>query len=101
MKYVTTINGKTFEIDIQRDGSLLVNGERREVDFRAMGPALYSILMDNLSYELVIEEREGDIEVLLRGRLYSGQVLDERAQLMAARSGGMKMDSGEASIKSP
>jgi pyruvate carboxylase subunit B len=101
MKYVTTINGKTFEIDIQRDGSLLVNGERREVDFRAMGPALYSILMDNLSYELVIEEREGDIEVLVRGKLYSGQVLDERAQLMAARSGGMKIDSGEASIKSP
>lgn len=102
MKYVTTLNGKRFEIDIQRDGSILVNGERREVDFRAMGPSLYSILMENLSHELVIEERdEGDIEVQLRGRLYTGKVLDERAQLMAQRSGGMVAESGEATIKSP
>ena len=101
MKYVTTINNKTFEIEIQRDGSLLVNGERREVDFLALGPSLYSILMDGRSHELVIEEREDDIEVLLRGKLYSGTVLDERAQLMAERSGGMISETGEMSIKAP
>ena len=101
MKYVTTINDKTFEIEIQRDGSLLVNGERREVDFLALGPSLYSILMDGLSHELVIEEREQGVEVLMRGRLYSGMVLDERAQLMAERAGGLMSDSGEMSIKAP
>ena len=101
MKYVTTINNKTFEIEIQRDGSLLVNGEPREVDFMAMGPSLYSILMDHQSHELVIEERDRDIEVLLRGKLYAGEVLDERAQLMAARTGGLATDTGEMSIKAP
>jgi len=101
MKYVTTINNKTYEIDIQRDGSLLVNGERREVDFLALGPSLYSILMDGLSHELVIEERADNIEVLMRGRLYTGQVLDERAQLMAERSGGLIADTGEMSIRAP
>ena len=101
MKYVTTINNKTFEIEIQRDGSLLVNGEEREVDFIAMGPSLYSILMDHQSHELVIEERDGDVEVLLRGKLYVGEVLDERAQLMAARTGGLIRETGEMSIKAP
>jgi biotin carboxyl carrier protein len=101
MKYVTTINNKTFEIEIQRDGSLIVNGERREVDFLALGPSLYSILMDGLSHELVIEERDQNIEVLVRGRLFTGQVLDERAQLMAERSGGMISDTGEMSIRAP
>jgi biotin carboxyl carrier protein len=101
MKYVTTINNKTFEIEIQRDGSLLVNGEHREVDFLALGPSLYSILMDGLSHELVIEERDKDIEVLMRGKLYSGTVLDERAQLMAERTGGMMTDTGEMSVKAP
>lgn len=101
MKYVTTINNKTFEIDIQRDGSLLVNGEQREVDFLALGPALYSILMDGLSHELVIEERDDQVEVLLRGKLYAGKVLDERAQLMASRGGGLMSESGETVIKSP
>lgn len=101
MKYVTTINNKTFEIEILRDGSLLLNGERREVDFLALGPSLYSIIMDGRSHELVIEEREKDVEVLMRGKLYSGTVLDERAQLMAERTGGMISETGEMSIKAP
>ncbi|MEO8610533.1 MAG: biotin/lipoyl-containing protein [Chloroflexota bacterium] len=101
MKYVTKINNKTFEIEILRDGSLLLNGEPREIDFLALGPSLYSILMDGQSHELVIEEREKDVEVLLRGKLYSGTVLDERAQLMAERTGGMISETGEMSIKAP
>src|SRR5258708_2564740 len=101
MKYVTTINNKTFEIEILRDGSLLFNGEPREVDFLALGPSLYSIIMDGRSHELVIEEREKVVEVLMRGKLYSGTVLDERAQLMAERTGGMISETGEMSIKAP
>lgn len=101
MKYVTVINDVRFEIEIGNDGSLKVNGEPREVDFLALGPSLYSILMDHRSYEMVIEERDGDTEVLMQGRLYTGQVMDERAQLLASRRGGLAVDSGELSIKSP
>jgi biotin carboxyl carrier protein len=101
MKYVTIINDTRFEIEIGSDGSLRVNGEPREVDFLALGPSLYSILMDHRSYEMVIEEREGNTEVLMQGRLYTGQVLDERAQLLASRRGGLAPDSGELSIKAP
>src|SRR5512145_1544385 len=102
MKYVTTINDKTFEIDIQGDGTLLVNGEKREVDFRALGPGFYSIIMNNLSYELVIEERGGsDIEVFMQGRMYDATVMDERAQLMAARAALLMADNGEVNIKAP
>ena len=101
MRYVTIINDTRFEIDIEKDGTLRVNGEPREVDFLTLGPALYSILMEHRSYEMVIEERDGGYEVLMQGRLYSGQVLDERAQLLASRRGGLDADSGELSIKSP
>jgi biotin carboxyl carrier protein len=102
VKYLTTINDTTFEIEIQNDGSLLVNGEKREVDFLSFGDtALYSIVMDNVSYELVIEERDGEYEVLMRGRLFTGQVLDERAQLVASRRSTKMVDSGEISIRAP
>jgi len=101
MKYITTLNGKTFEIDIDKDGNILVNGEKREVDFLALGPALFNIVMQNRSYELVIEEHDGETEVLLRGRLYSGEVLDERAQLLRSQRSGPGVDSGEISIKAP
>jgi biotin carboxyl carrier protein len=101
MKYLTTINDKEFEIDMQRDGTILVNGERHEVDFLALGPSLYSVIIEHFSHEVVVEERDNQIEVLMRGRLYSGHVMDERAQLMASRRGGFEPESGEMVIKAP
>ncbi len=101
MKYVTTINDTRFEIEILKNGELTVNGEPREVDFLTLGPSLYSVLMDNKSYEVVIEEREGSYELLMQGRLYTGDVLDERALLLAQRRSELGVSSGELSIKSP
>lgn len=101
MKYVTMVNDKTFEIEILDDGSLTVNGVKRDVDFRALGPAMYSILAQNISHELTIEQRDENIEVLMKGHLYVNHVLDERALLMAQRSGGLGGDSGEINMKSP
>jgi biotin carboxyl carrier protein len=101
MKYVTTINNQSFEIEILPDGSLTVNGKPREADFRPLGPNQYSILAEHLSHELTIEQREANVEVLMRGRLYTARVMDERAVLLAQRSGALMADSGEAAVKSP
>ncbi|MBI1282095.1 MAG: biotin/lipoyl-binding protein [Anaerolineaceae bacterium] len=101
MKYVTTVNNKQFEIEILADGSITVDGKKRDVDFRALGPSMYSILSENVSHELTIEQREDEIEVLMRGRLYNNRVLDERALLMAQRSGNFGNDTGEVNIKAP
>lgn len=102
MKYITIINDRQFEIEIDADGNLRVNGEPREVDFRAMDASLHSILTEHQSHEIVIEDRGGgDYELRLRGRMYTGQVLDERAQLMLTQRGGMGVQSGELSIKAP
>lgn len=101
MKYVTILNDRRYEIEIQKDGTLLVNGEQREVDFLTLSPSLYSIIMDNQAYEVVIDEQDGMTDVQLRGHLYQTQVLDERAQLLALRRGGLDTDSGEISMKSP
>jgi biotin carboxyl carrier protein len=102
MKYVTLINGTRFEVEIDKDGRLLVNGEPRDVDFLQLGDSLYSVITQSQSYEIVIEEQEaGGYEVLMRGHLYAAEVLDERAQLLASRRGGGAAEGGEISIKSP
>jgi biotin carboxyl carrier protein len=101
MKYITTINDKKFEIEITNDGNVLVNGEKRDVDFLALGPSLYSVIMQTKSHEVVIDERNSEVDVLMGGRLFTGKVMDERAQLMSMRRGGQVADSGEISIKSP
>ena len=101
MKYVTTINGERFEIDIDKDGNLLVNGEPRDVDFRPLGSSLYSIIMDNRSFQAVIDEERGTYSVMILGRLYEGQVLDERAMLMAQRRVPVAGGSGELQAPMP
>ena len=101
MKYTTIINRQTFEVEILRDGSVLVNGERHEVDWLELGGSLYSIIKDYKSLELAIDEHEGRYEILLEGRLYEGQVLDQRAMLMLGRKGGLKLDSGEINAPMP
>ncbi len=101
MRYVTTINGQKFDIEITNDGNLLVNGEKRDVNFLALGPSQYSVIMQTKSHEVVVDERNGEVEVLMGGRLFTGKVLDERAQLLSMRRGGTVADTGEISIKSP
>ncbi len=101
MKYTTTINDKKFEIEITNDGKLLVNGQPREVDFLHLDESLYSLIMQNNSHEVVVEQRDGDYEVLVGGHLFTGRVLDERAQLMASRRGGGFTETGEITIRAP
>lgn len=101
MKYVTVINNEQYEIEIDRDGKLLVNGETRDVDFLNLGGALYSVITETKSLEVVIEDEDNKIAVLLGGRLYDTQVLDERALLMAQRRGGIGGGSGEVHSPMP
>src|SRR5690606_19099764 len=63
------------------------------------GPSLYSMITDHRSFQVVVEGDSGHYDVLMNGHLYTTQVLDERALLMAQRRGGVVGGSGE--IDSP
>lgn len=101
MKYTTIVNNQQFEIEIHRDGSVTVNGEKHTVDWLELGSSLYSIIADHQSLELAIDENQGKYEILLGGRLYEAQVLDQRAMLMLGRKGGLKLNSGEVHSPMP
>ncbi len=101
MKYLTIINNQQFEVEIHRDGKLTVNGHPHEVDFLNIGDSRYSIIKDFKSLELIIESNEEGYDILLAGRRYTGQVLDERALSMANRKSGMKHGGGEVNSPMP
>jgi biotin carboxyl carrier protein len=101
MKYVTIINEEQYEIEIDKDGGVLLNGEPRDVDFLNLGGSLYSVITQNQSLEVVIDDEDNTIEVMMNGRLYETQVLDERALLMAQRRGGLGGSSGEVHSPMP
>lgn len=102
MKYQTNINGETFEIDINEDGRVLINGEERAIDFRELRQGeLYSLLLENLSFEAVVDERDGVFTVLLAGDLYEVEVTDERSRRLQSAFMALGDTSGEVSIRSP
>ncbi len=101
MKYVTVVNDQSFDIEIDNDGTILVNGELRDVDFLNLGGSLYSIITENKSLEAVIDDGEGKIAVMMRGQLFETQVLDERAMLLVQRRGGINVTSGDVNAPMP
>ena len=101
MKYVTIINERRFEIEVDNDGRVMIDGEERDVDFLNLGGSLYSLITENKSFEAVIDDDEGRIDVMMRGRLFEAQVLDERAMLLMQRRGGMVDSSGEVHAPMP
>lgn len=102
MKYDVVVGKHTYSIMIKQSGQVFVDGEPVVIDFGVVGDGgLYSLLVNNESFEALVEEQEGVWQVMMRGNLYEVQVIDERMQLLKARSQSLAPDSGEVPIKAP
>jgi biotin carboxyl carrier protein len=103
MKYATTINDKTYLIEINDDRRILVDGVEHPVDFNTVsGQPVYSLILDGHSYEAYVQETEEGWQVLLRGDLYTVNVEDEREKrLRAAAGANLGSGSGEFNLKAP
>ncbi len=102
MRYVATVENKTFVIEIKSEGEIIVNGETHKVDMRRIEPLpLYSLLVDNLSHETFIEEQDEAYSVVLEGKLYTVQVQEEHRWKQARPSTTPTTTGGEIPIKAP
>ena len=102
MKYITTIDGKEYTVEVIDEKLISVNGKTLEVDFESVsGQPVYSLIIDGKSHEGYVYPNEENWQVLLRGRLYQASVLDEREKrLRTAASGGI-IEGGEFHLKAP
>ncbi|HKJ39258.1 MAG TPA: biotin/lipoyl-containing protein [Anaerolineales bacterium] len=102
MKYITTIDDKEFIIELLDDRRVSVNGNTYKVDFETVsGQPVYSLIVDGRSHEAYVQEGDDDWQVLLRGRLYSATVVDEREKRLRAAAGGGVAETGEYHLKAP
>ncbi len=76
MKYVITVEGETFEIEVGREGRVWVNRRPYSVDFQGVdGLPQYSLLVDNRSYEAHVEGTGGDeCQMVVAGRSYQARL---------------------------
>ena len=102
MKYTAIINDQTYEIEVGANNTVIVNGEPHNVDFRTIdGSALYSLLLDNASWEALVDRNGDEYRVLIGGELNVVTVQDERTRKMAKAEGAQAAPTGEAVIKAP
>ncbi len=102
MIYVATIDGQTFEIEINTEGEITVAGDRLFVDFLEVAErSVYSLIVNGESFEAYVDQSEGGWLVVLRGQQYEVEVEDERQRRLRLASGRDLSQSGEFQLKAP
>jgi hypothetical protein len=89
MRYITTVEGKEYLVEIIDEKHVSVDGKVYEVDFESVsGQPVYSLIVDGKSHEVYAAQGEDHWQVLLRGRLYPVTVEDEREKRLRSAAGG-------------
>jgi biotin carboxyl carrier protein len=102
MKYIATIDGKEYVVELLDDRRVIIDGTTYKIDFEAVsGQPVYSLIVDGKSHEAYVQEGEEDWQVLLRGRLYPVKVEDERERRLRAAAGAGVTEGGEYHLKAP
>ena len=102
MKYITTLDGKEYTIEIVDAHHVAIDGRVQEVDFESIsGQPVFSLIVDGKSYESYVYETEEGWQVLTRGRPYNLTVEDEREKRLRAAAGSGVAESGEYHLKAP
>ncbi len=101
MKYTAIINDKSYQIEIGPNNTVLVNGKSHSIDFRNIdGETLYSLLIDNGSWETLVERNGDEYRVLIDGELHVVNVQDERTRRLAKAEAKSPL-AGEVQVKAP
>jgi biotin carboxyl carrier protein len=102
VRYATTVGNQNFIMDVNRDDQVTVDGETLAVDLISIDQGTaFSLLLNNNSYEVLVNEENGEYQVLLLGHLFNVCVEDERARRLAQAARAFLPVSGEVQIKAP
>ncbi|MGD8814696.1 MAG: biotin/lipoyl-binding protein [Anaerolineales bacterium] len=102
MRYIATVEDQTYEIEINGEDEITVNGKSVEVDFRAIADhSVFSLILDGISYEAYVYPDDLEVEVLMRGKRYPVLVEDERQIRLSQTSKDSTTETGEFLLKAP
>jgi len=102
MKYVTTIGEREYLVEIIDEHHVQLDGVPLDVDFQAVSErTVYSLLVNNHSYEGLVYPSEEGWQVLVLGSQYELQVEDEREKRLRAAMGGGPPEHLDFHLKAP
>jgi biotin carboxyl carrier protein len=84
MKYQVTAGGRTFEIEIDHDSLVRVDGRPLYVDLEQVGGLpVYSLAVDGAGYVLFVDEGQNEYQVEVHGEIFPVEVKLHRPRLSA------------------
>ncbi len=105
MKFYVEVDGRTFELDFSDEAGQLVvqvEGKALALDLRQVSqPSLYSLLIDNRSYDVLAESRGDEYDVLIGSEMFHLTVQDEWTRRLANIQRKNLIETGEVAVKSP
>jgi acetyl/propionyl-CoA carboxylase alpha subunit len=102
MKYVTTIQGREYIVDIIDDHHVSVDGVAYQVDFMQVGTQpVYSLVVNGQSFDSHVSLNEDTWQVLIRGNLFNATVEDEREKRLRAALAGKVAEHEDYHLKAP
>jgi biotin carboxyl carrier protein len=102
MKYVTTIEGREYLIDILDEHQVSVDGVLHQIDFMPVGDQqVYSLVVNGKSVDANVYLNDDTWQVLFQGNLYSATVEDEREKRLRAALGGRVAEHEDFHLKAP
>lgn len=105
MKYYVTIEDRVVEIEVSDSptgATATIEGHEYSVDLTPItADALFSLMLDNTSHEVLVENVEGGIEVLVGGQMFHIVVQDEWERRLANIQRKDSADTGEVTVRAP
>jgi biotin carboxyl carrier protein len=105
MKYYATVGDHVYEISIDHPDRISVDGVELAADMRPVGGGqLYSLLLGNVSHEIVVDpdaEERNVYGVMVSGLRYEVRVQDERSRRLALADRSLRAPEGELAVKAP
>jgi biotin carboxyl carrier protein len=103
MKYLVTVEGRTFEVDLTPDGPV-IDGEPVSADLAHVeGTSVRSLLVDGRSERVVARRVDGGRawSLHLRGRRFAAEAVDERTRTIREMTGVGAGAAGARSVRAP
>ncbi len=102
MKYITTVDGVEFIVEILNDNQVSVNGTVYDIDFEEVsGQMIFSLIVDGRSYEINVSEIDNQWHILIKGKLYTAEVIDEREKRLLEAGSELAMSRNEFVLEAP
>jgi biotin carboxyl carrier protein len=92
MAFIARLGEQSFTVEIEESSKSVyrvsVDGHEFVVDGKKTGRTNFSLIVDNRSFEIEVDNREDEYRVLVDGRNYHIQLIDERRVRIGGEAAG-------------